>query len=296
MPTRIIRQGINDSEAINSLSWRGENLYRRLMLEVDDFGRYENSPRLIRAKVFAHQLDRWTDEDVLNSIKECSETTVHAAGGSFPLFTLYRVGGKSYLQINNFGQRIRSGQKSKYPDPPKTPASRGKSPRVPGNYSAARKIPAYSESEPKAESEVTLSAADAADMAALAFDFSDEERTEACPAVVMPGIPKAEFDQIAERIHARHPAVRRCSLNVVKKKLEIIAKKTPTGQRLALLRVIETNHTACCELYDWQKENGQFAKGLSNWLAPAGDLWSDPPARASPVERPGHLNQNLTTD
>jgi hypothetical protein len=264
------------------------------MLEVDDFGRYENSPRLIRAKVFAHQLDRWSEEDVLKSVKECAETTVHSNDGSYPLLTLYRIGGKSYLQINNFGQRIRPGQKSKYPDPPEISAKRGKNPRVTENSRMAREFPAYSESESESESNKTFPAfAGADELAAQTFGLTDEERSAALPEI--PGVDDVELEQIATRIHQRHPAPRRCPRSEVLSRLKAILRKQPTAKRRPVMLLIDSNHALYCESEQWTKDSGEFAKGLDNWLAPTKGRWEDPPARASPspAERPGHMNPGL---
>jgi hypothetical protein len=111
MPTRLIREGINDSRAVNALSEPAEVLYRRLMSIVDDYGRYEADPDLIRARCFPRQLDRWKVERVAKYLNECS-TEIH---GESPLVTVYSVGLRKYLQINNFGQRLQA--KSKFPAP-----------------------------------------------------------------------------------------------------------------------------------------------------------------------------------
>ena len=38
MPSRVIRDGILESESVNALSWEAELFFRRLMSVVDDFG------------------------------------------------------------------------------------------------------------------------------------------------------------------------------------------------------------------------------------------------------------------
>ena len=45
MPNRIIREGHLDSERVDQLSEQAENFYSRLRLVVDDYGRFEYSPR-----------------------------------------------------------------------------------------------------------------------------------------------------------------------------------------------------------------------------------------------------------
>jgi hypothetical protein len=111
MPTRLIREGINDSRTINALSEPAEILYRRLMSVVDDYGRFEADAELIRARCFPRQLDRWKLERVEKYLVECS-TEIH---GESPCVTVYFSGSRKYLQINNFGQRLQS--KSKFPGP-----------------------------------------------------------------------------------------------------------------------------------------------------------------------------------
>ncbi len=129
MPTRIIRDGILDSEAINSLSESCELFYRRLMSLVDDYGRYEANPDVLRAKLFALQLDRWPTERVKSNLAALGESRCTSVGhGDSPLVTVYEVGGKKYLQINNFGQRVQSKEKYPSPDSRKVTVIHGDSP------------------------------------------------------------------------------------------------------------------------------------------------------------------------
>ena len=118
MPTRILRDGILDSDTINLLSETAELFYRRLMSLVDDFGRYEARPAVLRTKLFGLQLDRWPEDRILAALLECRGARLYAGTArEVSLVTIYEFNGRSYLQINNFNQRIRSNP-SKYPDPP----------------------------------------------------------------------------------------------------------------------------------------------------------------------------------
>jgi hypothetical protein len=117
MPNRLIRPGINDSEAVNSLSESAEVFYRRLLLIVDDYGRFVGNPALLRCSLFALQLDRWPVQKVLDSLTECGNAIITT--GDYrgqPLVTVYEFQGQKYVQVNNFGQRIQS-KSSKYPPP-----------------------------------------------------------------------------------------------------------------------------------------------------------------------------------
>ena len=113
MPTRLIKEGILNSAAINSLSMRGEILYRRLMSAVDDYGRTDGRIDIVRARLFALQLGQWSAKQVEEAVEECVSTRRN--DGS-PLILKYISGGSVYLEITKFGQRVRG--ESKFPDPP----------------------------------------------------------------------------------------------------------------------------------------------------------------------------------
>ena len=118
MPNRILREAIITSRAISALSDSGQIFYRCLMSIVDDYGRFEADPEILRARCFPRQLDRWPLSRVSEALLECGEAL---SSDGVPLVTLY-MSDKEYLQINNFQQRIRllkTGEltPSKYPDP-----------------------------------------------------------------------------------------------------------------------------------------------------------------------------------
>lgn len=112
MPSRIVREGILTSEAVAALSLEAELFYRCLMSVVDDYGRYEDNAALLRARCFPLKLDAWSVELVDKCLAEVSQVK----DGRPALVQRYRVGGKNYLQINNFNQKTRSA--AKFPAPP----------------------------------------------------------------------------------------------------------------------------------------------------------------------------------
>ena len=71
MPTRILREGIVTSEAVNRLSHESELFYRRLMSVLDDYGRYFAHPSILRAACYPLQLDRVSEADVQRMLSEC---------------------------------------------------------------------------------------------------------------------------------------------------------------------------------------------------------------------------------
>lgn len=107
MPNRIVREGILTSEKIASLGWPEEVFYRRLMSVVDDYGRYEANPILLRSKCYPMQVDLVRAADITRWMAACQKAGVLLS---------YEVNGKLYLELDNFGQQQRSA--SKFPPPP----------------------------------------------------------------------------------------------------------------------------------------------------------------------------------
>lgn len=107
MPGRLLREGILDSEAVNSLSLGAEVFYRRLMSAVDDFGRFDARPAVLRSRLYPLRLDTVTDKEVAAWTRECER-----AG----LLTRYTAEGKPYLLFHRLGSP--RAKASKYPAPP----------------------------------------------------------------------------------------------------------------------------------------------------------------------------------
>lgn len=111
MPSRIIRDGIIESVAINSLPWEAELFYRRLMSIVDDYGRYSALPQLLVSRCYPLQVDKVSTSDVTKWLTLCSKQE---------LIVLYKcIKDKPWLEIQQFNQRTRT--------PSKFPAKLGKS-------------------------------------------------------------------------------------------------------------------------------------------------------------------------
>lgn len=107
MPDRIVRAAILTSDRVCALSWPAEVFYRRLMNLVDDYGRYDGRTSVLRSQLYPIQTDKVAERDVGKWLAETAE-----AG----LVTIYSIGEKQYVQLENFGQRLRSP--SKWPEPP----------------------------------------------------------------------------------------------------------------------------------------------------------------------------------
>lgn len=117
MPIRMIRDW-TDSEKVDRLSPQAEVLFIRLMMKADDFGCFHAHPALVKSFCFPLR-DNVRNTDISRWIEECQ-----SAG----LLVTYAdpQSGKNFLQILNFGQRMKQSR-HKFPPPP----DRGE-PELPG--------------------------------------------------------------------------------------------------------------------------------------------------------------------
>lgn len=106
MPTRYLKPGIRDSELIDQLSPMAEALFYRLIVTVDDFGRADARPSMVKAACYPIKEAVTADvcEDLLGEL---------AAVG---LVDVYAVDGKPYLQLRKWDNAPRA-KASKFPAP-----------------------------------------------------------------------------------------------------------------------------------------------------------------------------------
>lgn len=104
MGNRIIKESICTSETIDRLSWFEEVLFYRLIVNCDDYGRFDGRPQIIRGRLFP--LKNLTDKTVLNAINKLA-----TAGLVIP----YSYDGKPTLQLVTWDkhQTVRN-KRSKY--------------------------------------------------------------------------------------------------------------------------------------------------------------------------------------
>lgn len=106
MPNRILRDW-TDSDRVDLLSADAERLYVRLIMKADDFGRYFSDPKRLKAFLFPLKVEL-RETDIARWLAECEK-----AG----LLRFYEVTGKRYLELWNFGQRLRN-MRNTHPNPP----------------------------------------------------------------------------------------------------------------------------------------------------------------------------------
>jgi hypothetical protein len=105
VPNRIIRETILTSDRVDQLDAQAEVFYRRLLSKVDDYGRFDARPSILRASLFPLRIDRVREADCSRWIAACDK-----AG----LIVLYSHAGKPYLEVANTGWKARSP--SRFPE------------------------------------------------------------------------------------------------------------------------------------------------------------------------------------
>jgi len=106
MPTRYLKPGVRDSEAIDNLSPQAEILFYRLLVTVDDFGRFDARPAMIKAQCFPIK-------DSI-SIAKCKDLLDELNNKG--LIYIYEAGGKLTLMMCKW-DNVPRAKESKYPAP-----------------------------------------------------------------------------------------------------------------------------------------------------------------------------------
>lgn len=142
MPNRVLRDWTN-SERFDELSAEAEVFFTRLIMKADDFGGFYGNTKLLKSHLYP--LKDFKHSEIKPWILECQEIGV---------IIYYKVEGKKYIRINEFGQRTRI-MRSKFPDPVNNPPSHD------GHMTVKRPLetkpkPNQTETKPKLETETLL--------------------------------------------------------------------------------------------------------------------------------------------
>lgn len=124
MPTRLLRDGILTSDAIDLLDFPAEVFYRRLMSKVDDYGLFDARPSILRTSLYPLRVDRVREADIARWIATCEKAGVIA---------LYSHGGKPFGKMLETRWQTRTEPKHPLPpwgkgEPLKTPVCNGEQP------------------------------------------------------------------------------------------------------------------------------------------------------------------------
>jgi hypothetical protein len=266
VPNRILRDGILTSERVDALGLAAEVFYRRLMSAVDDQGRYYAHPSLLRAALYPLRLNRVSDADIEAWLSEC---------GGVGLVRTYQVGGKRYLELLDFRQRVRSP--SKFPQPP---AADKCAPGAATGPTVARECP----------SDDGQTAVTCPPNARLDEGVCEDEgegvcvraNARSCAHTAGDSRDAFEPDAIFRRMWERHPKKR--GLHLAQQAFtELLAEAV---EREQLAARIEQVHAAWCRAPDWTRENGRYCPQLHRWLADRGYLDGDSPQQVDEVDYP----------
>jgi hypothetical protein len=109
MPNRILKETICTSENMDGLSPLAECLWYRLLVQFDDFGRFDGRPVVILARCFPLRVDKVKAKDVTGWLAELIAAR---------LIRPYSVDGHDYILAVTWDkhQQVRA-QRSKYPEP-----------------------------------------------------------------------------------------------------------------------------------------------------------------------------------
>ena len=133
MPDRIIKESSCMSETLNELSDFGERFWWRLIVNCDDYGRYDARPKILKGRLFPLSEGK-TFSDMQRALTELA-----SAG----LIEIYEVDGRPFLRVVTWEmhQRIRA-KRSKFPAPVSTCC------QMTADDSNSRRNPIQSESNP----------------------------------------------------------------------------------------------------------------------------------------------------
>lgn len=108
MPNRILKESICVSDSINDLDWFGEVLFYRLIVNCDDYGRFDGRTAVIKNRLFPLK-DSVTLKNVDSAINKLARVG---------LVVPYEAGGKPFLFLPTWNehQNVRA-KRSKYPEP-----------------------------------------------------------------------------------------------------------------------------------------------------------------------------------
>ncbi len=107
LPNRVLKESICTSDSLDALTTFQETFFYRLIVNCDDYGRMDARPKVLASRLYP-----------LKDIRSGQVEEALRALSSAELVTLYKVGGKPFLQMKTWErhQQIRA-KRSKYPSP-----------------------------------------------------------------------------------------------------------------------------------------------------------------------------------
>lgn len=108
MPNRILKESFKSSPEVDKLSWFEECVWNRLIVTVDDYGRFDGRIAMLKSELFPLK-DNVTKKDIESAVRHLEQVG---------LVRLYTVEDRPYICILKWDkhQQIRA-KKSKFPEP-----------------------------------------------------------------------------------------------------------------------------------------------------------------------------------
>lgn len=105
MPNRILKESICTSDTLETLTWFEEVFFYRLIVNCDDYGRFDARPTILKSRLFP--LKNVTDMQIENALYKLSTVGI---------VSVYKYDGRPYLQFVTWDkhQQVRA-KKSKFP-------------------------------------------------------------------------------------------------------------------------------------------------------------------------------------
>jgi hypothetical protein len=125
VPARVVRGEINTSGSLSRVSPEADLTFRALIVAVDDFGRFDARPGILKATLFPLRA-AFTPEKIMRWVHELAEEGC---------IDLYEVDGRPFLALTGWEKHRGTSRRSGKPKYPEKQAS-GKSPEIreaPGN-------------------------------------------------------------------------------------------------------------------------------------------------------------------
>ena len=192
MPNRIIRESICTSDNVDQLSWFEEVLFYRLIVNCDDFGRFDG-----RAAVVKNRLFPLKENLTLKTV----ETALHGLANA-GLITLYVFEGKRFLCLPTWGKyQTQRAKVSKYPAPESNPQNNASN--IQDNASKCEQMISNVPVFENRESRIEFAIRDAEDSA-------EPQAPPAPPAIVLPLNDGTDYPVSVEQCQewkALYPAV-----------------------------------------------------------------------------------------
>lgn len=115
VPARVIRAEINASESLARVSIGADLMFRALLVAVDDYGRFDARPQILRARLFPMR-EELTSAEVAAWLAEL-------CAGEKPPIRLYEANSKPHLYLTGWRKHRSNSRRAKdslFPAPPVT--------------------------------------------------------------------------------------------------------------------------------------------------------------------------------